>query len=365
MTTETIQAFMKEPLWGAAVGDYALALLIFLVAFLLKGIIASLCIKVLNALFKRLSSKWELEHFGTFKRSLERLFMLLGAYIGLGLVPDLMKAHPGLITAFKMAAILLVAVALYRLEGFFNFLFKSLDYRMNLSRSQLLKQFSIKVFRLVLVVFALAAILSQLGIDVGALVAGLGLAGLAFALAAQDTISNVFAGVTMIVDKPFDVGDRVLTNGIDGIVEDINFRSTRIRTLEQEFVTLPNSKIAGDAIVNYTKRDMRKSNIVLGFTYSATKAQIQAFIEALKIYLVDLPEEVDDTSVIIRLKGFGPSGIEVLVHYLTKTSDWGVYLGINEKVHYQIMNLLVENGLHLAYPSTSVYLENLDPKQGD
>jgi MscS family membrane protein len=206
------------------------------------------------------------------------------------------------------------------------------------------------------VVLAGVLILDLLGFDISTFVAGLGLAGLALALAAQDTLQNVFAGVTIILDKPFDVGDRILTNGIDGVVEDINFRSTRIRTLELEFVTIPNSSISNNAIVNFTKRDERKVKMQIGCLYSTKADALKQVIKKLRQTLENDKDVVTD-SINVNLDAFGDSSIKILVIYLTATSDWNQYLEIKERINFEIMKIMESSGVEFAFPSQSVYFE--------
>lgn len=352
-----IVTFFGMPLLGATRGDYALAIAITALFFLLRGWLTALLLRTINKILIKVYGDWEGRYSDPIRKPLEMMCILIGLGLGTWFIPGEVAHSVTLTLIYRIGLILLVAYTLMRLEGFFSFIFKGLESKMNVGRSLLLQQFSLRIYRFVLVVIAISVVLSQLGIDVGALVAGLGIAGLAFALAAQDTLSNVFAGITMIIDKPFDVGDRILTQGIDGIVVDINFRSTRIRTLEQEYVTLPNSKIAGDAIVNYTRRDMRKYQFSLVFHLSTQAEQLNAFMDALETYLKST-DFIDQTSIMVKFKGFNPSGLEMMVHYLTKDAEWGVFLTVNQEVHFKTLELIESHGLTLAYPSTSIYFEN-------
>lgn len=354
---EQVVEFFTQPLMGATWGAYISAFLCVLLIIGLRGPLTTAVIRLINRSMTRLYPEWDQEYSEPLRRPLRLIVILMAFVFGLQFLPSNLMAEYPIELLLRIGLILTVAALLMRFEGIFSYFFRGLETKLNVGRSQLLKQFSLRVYRVVIIVMSIAVALSQIGIDVGALVAGLGIAGLAFALAAQDTLSNVFAGVTMIVDKPFDVGDRILTQGIDGIVEDINFRSTRIRTLEQEFVTLPNAKIAGDAIVNYTRRDMRKYNFILTFSLQTTEDQLRAFIASAEDYLKTV-EGIDTDSVIVRFKGFSPSGLDVMVHYLTNDSDWTAYLAINQRVHFHLMNLMATMTMVLAYPSTSIYFEN-------
>ena len=124
--------------------------------------------------------------------------------------------------------------------------------------------------------------LKNAGVDVGTLIASLGIGGLAFALAAQDTIKNIFGGITIFTDRPFRIGDRIKVDGFDGIIEDIGVRSTRLRTLDRCLVTIPNYKIVEASVENVSEEPMRRIVSKLGLTYSTTPEKMKEAIDILK-----------------------------------------------------------------------------------
>ena len=129
--------------------------------------------------------------------------------------------------------------------------------------------------------------LKNVGVDVGALIAGLGIGGLAFALAAQDTIKNIFGGITIFTDRPFRIGDRIIVDGFDGFIEDIGIRSTRLRTLEKRLVTIPNYKIVEASIENISNEPMRRVILDLGLTYNTSPEKMEKALEILKAHDIE------------------------------------------------------------------------------
>lgn len=333
-----------------------IALGIILLAVLFKRLVVKLVFYVLKKLLKNKHMEWYTLLKESFKKPMEYFILFTGFYWAYLSMPFSKELDLQMATLFKALFVALIAFGVFKMEGLYEHLFTNLGEKLNVKRSNLLKQFVGKVFKVAVVVLAGVLILDLYGFDISTFIAGLGLAGLALALAAQDTLQNVFAGITIIFDKPFDVGDRVLTNNIDGIVEDINFRSTRIRTLEMEFVTIPNSNIANQAILNFTKRDQRKVKMSIGCMYQTTGQQLKAVVGQIKD-LLKADQDVNQESINVCLEGFGASSINILVMYLTNTSDWNQYLIIRERINYRIMEIMAAEEVAFAFPSQSLYFE--------
>lgn len=193
--------------------------------------------------------------------------------------------------------------------------------------------------------------LDNAGYDVGAVIAGLGIGGLAFALAAQDSVKNLFGGLTIFVDKPFQVKDRIKINGFDGAVEEIGIRSTRIRTLEGRKVTIPNSKFSESAIENITSEPNRKVVLNLGLTYDTSQERIQ---EAIKILdsIVSSHDSTDE-KVITGFNAFNDSSLNlILVYYIKPGED---IIGTQTAINLQILEQFELKQLDFAFPTQTHY----------
>ncbi|MDR0811183.1 MAG: mechanosensitive ion channel family protein [Paludibacter sp.] len=195
--------------------------------------------------------------------------------------------------------------------------------------------------------------LKNVGVDVGALLAGLGIGGLAFALAAQDTLKNIFGGITIFFDRPFKIGDRIKVDGFDGIVEDIGMRSTRIRTLERRLVTISNSKIVDCSIENISNEPMRRVLIKLGLTYSTSPEKMQQAIEILK----NLPNKIllIDKETTASFTDYSASSLDItFIYWIKQSSD---VMETTSAVNLEILNAFNDAALNFAFPSQTVYLE--------
>jgi MscS family membrane protein len=202
-------------------------------------------------------------------------------------------------------------------------------------------------------IVAIIVALNNAGYDVGALLAGLGIGGLAFALAAQDTVSNLFGSFTIFTDRPFTVNDRIQAAGVDGTVVEIGMRSTRLKTLEGRIVTIPNSKIAHDAIVNVSSEPARKVVMTLGLTYDMSADQMH---EAMDV-LGSITEEEDDIDTeelkpAIAFTGFGDFSMNILFVYWIKKG--GDVLGCQTRVNTEILKRFTDKGLDMAFPTQTI-----------
>jgi MscS family membrane protein len=213
-----------------------------------------------------------------------------------------------------------------------------------------------KMCRVVILLLALVMIIQNLGYSVGSLLAGLGLGGLAFALAAKDSLANIFGSVTIFTDRPFQIGDWVKVSGAEGYVEDVGFRSTRIRTFEKTLVTIPNSKIADSAIENMDARPIRRVKMNIGVTYDTTADQMETALEAIR-EILRTHDGVSQDYWLVYFTDFGASSLDIFMYYFTKSKVWAEYLKVRQDVNLKIMRKLEQLGLEFAFPSQTVYLK--------
>ncbi|MCG8576297.1 MAG: mechanosensitive ion channel family protein [Flavobacteriales bacterium] len=193
--------------------------------------------------------------------------------------------------------------------------------------------------------------LNNAGYDVGAILAGLGIGGLAFALAAQDTVKNFFGGIMIFADKPFQMGERIRIGSIDGKVEEIGIRSTRVRTLEGRLVTIPNSKFSDDAVENVDREPTRKIVLNLGLTYDTTPDQMEQAMELLKQISKDHSDMIEEDPS-IGFNAFGDFSLGIIfIYYIRKEAD---ILGTQTSINMTILRKFNEAGLDMAFPTQTI-----------
>jgi MscS family membrane protein len=214
-----------------------------------------------------------------------------------------------------------------------------------------------RAVKVVIWALGLLSILDNLGVDVTSLLAGVTISGLAIALAAKDTVENLFGSIMIFVDRPFQIDDYIEVGGVGGTVEEVGFRSTRLRTLIGSVVTIPNGAIATAQVNNMGLRTARRMRFNLGFTYGATREQINDFCTRASV-LIEGDERLLDGHE-VAMVNFGDSAIEIMIHAFATDLGWSNDLKINHDIRMNLWALADEIGLSFAFPSQSLYVESL------
>jgi len=199
-------------------------------------------------------------------------------------------------------------------------------------------------------------VLSNLDVDVGALIAGLGIGGLAVALAAQDTIKNLLGGLTVLADRPFQVGDWIVVGDTEGTVEKVGFRSMRIRTFKESLVTVPNGHLADHIVDNMGVRPYRRYDTTLHLPLSTPTEQVQAFCEGVRA-LLRANERVRQDYFFCELERIGDSTLEVLLYCFFAAPDWSAELRAKHILNLDILRLAQSLGVELSAPASAVRLD--------
>ncbi len=214
------------------------------------------------------------------------------------------------------------------------------------------------ILRAAVVLFGVLLVLGNLGVNVTSLVAGLGLGGLAIALAAQDSIRNLLGGVTILADRPFQVGDWVVVGSVEGTVEHVGFRSSRVRTFYNSVVTVPNARIVDAHVDNMGLRQWRRYKTTLGVSYATTPDRVQAFVEGIRALIRANPEMRKDY-YIVEFHGFGAASLDILVYCFIDASSWNDELRTRHVINLDIMRLAEDLGVEFAFPTQTLHVASL------
>ena len=217
-------------------------------------------------------------------------------------------------------------------------------------------EFALKVVRVIIYIVALFVVLAILQINLSGLVAGLGIGGIIVTLAAQDTAKNIFGGVVLFIDKPFNVGDWIQTPNYEGAVEDITFRTTRIRSAENYVVNIPNSTIADSAIINWSKLEKRRYKVNLSFSLNTTSEQIAQLSTKIREMLTNNPQVIDNDTT-ITFNSIANSGLSLIVDIYVTTTVYKEYLALKNEINKNIMNIVHNSNIELSSQATTVYVE--------
>lgn len=208
------------------------------------------------------------------------------------------------------------------------------------------------------VVLGLLVIVQSLGYDVKAALGALGIGGLAFALAAQDTIANIFGSVVVATDQPFRIGETVTIGSHTGTVEDIGLRSTKIRKTDRSLVTVPNRTVANESIVNLSRFTARRVEQVLGVTYDAKAEQLDGLVADLRRLIENEPAvHAPDTHVYFR--DFSASSMDIWIVYVIKDADFVKHMQVRQRLNLAFMRAVEARGLSFAFPTQTVHVASL------
>jgi MscS family membrane protein len=334
-----------------------LAALVLLFVWGLRKVLAAIVVAPLRRVAERSNRQWDDVLLDTIVVPARVLIIALGLALGaeiLGLDPITYVFVQHLMRTLIILAIFMIGIrgvdviapSSVRLFGVTG-----------LSVSERLLPFLRTAFKLVFVALAVLIIVQEWGYDASGLIAGLGIGGLAISLAAQDTVKNLFGFTTIVSDQPFTVGDFIKTPDVEGTVEHVGVRSTRIRQQDQAYVTVPNSVLANSAILNWSRLSKRWINMTLRITYDATRSDMQNLLEQIRAML-ESREHVDPESVLVRFINFGDAGMEILLRSYILLADWGEFTAERETINLEIMKIIEELGLHIAFPARAVYIDN-------
>jgi len=211
-----------------------------------------------------------------------------------------------------------------------------------------------KGVNVVIWVIGIIVALNNANVDVGALLAGLGIGGLALAMAAKDSVSNIFGGFTIFADKPFKINDRIVLQGYDGIVQEIGIRSIRLKTLEGRMVTIPNCKVTDSAVENISMEPSRKISLKLGLTYDTDDKKMALAMDILKE--IAASNDSVEENVLVGFNEFGDFALGILfIYYIKKEAD---ILGTQTEMNMEILRRYNESGLDFAFPTQTIITEH-------
>jgi MscS family membrane protein len=255
---------------------------------------------------------------------------------------------------------LAVAYLIYRLVDIVEYYLKRWTGRTETKLDDMLVPVIRKSLRIFVTVVAVLYIAENiLGQEIGTILAAAGIGGLAFALAAKDTIANFFGSVTIFADRPFQVGERIKLGGYDGPVEQVGFRSTRIRTLDGHQVTVPNSVIVNDMVENIGRRPFIKRVANIGVTYDTPPDKVEKAVQIIKDILAETEEVNRDPDLVPRVyfNDFKDFYLNILMIYWVKPPDYWLSQEVHQKVNLAIMRAFADEGIEFAFPTQTLYLK--------
>ncbi len=353
-----LPGWLQAELFDVAMWQYLAILLILFVGIVTRKLIQVIVANRIRSFAERREQAWA--------TSLIDVFASPGATLVMAAMMALSYQYLGLPlwagAAINVAARLLVVVsimwALYRLVDVLSAHLAMKAEATDTKLDDQLVPLVRKTLKGLTVVAGLLFILQNLNVNVGSLLAGLGIGGVAVALAAKDTVANFFGSIMIFIDRPFQIGDWVVIDGAEGIVEEVGFRSTRIRTFYNSIITVPNAKFTEAKIDNYGAREYRRCFVTLGVTYDTTPEQMQAFVEGIRAVIRANAFTRKDYYE-IHMSGFGDSSLNVMVYFFFKVASWTEELRERHNVFLEIMRVAKDLGVSFAFPTQTLHVETL------
>ena len=353
-----IQSVFINGVFGLSLGEVGFILVAFILAILVRGLIAKLIVKKVKLIVLKTTNSIDDKLFDSLIPPIRLLpvvivFLVITLYFDVDSTLGLyfQKINNTLSTIFVFWLIHQAVIP-----------FSNLFHKLEDILSKALVLWIIRSLKYLIIFLGSVAVLEVWGIKIGPVIAGLGLFGVAVALGAQDLFKNLISGIMILLEKRFHIGDVINVPGhTEGTVEHIGFRSTLIRKFDSTPITIPNYIFAEAPILNYSNRTNRRINWVIGLEYNSSLEQIKSFTETISNYIKNSSDFLvnDNFKSFVRLDKFNDSSVDILVYCFTATNDWEEFLVIKENLALKIKQEVEKIGLGFAFPSQSVYIENL------
>jgi len=342
--------------FGIDLGSIITSLFVILAAFLFRGLIISVILNALGKLAKKTDSKVDDEILNALKKPLGLIPITIALYICTLILP--LSGVIGDI-ATNVVKSFVVFTIFSALSNSVKPIFEALSASSWLTLS--VQMWLERASRFIVWVIGVAIILDIFGIQIGPLVAGLGLFSVAVALGAQDFFKNLISGILIIGESKFQPGDRIEAGNIHGIVETIGFRSTVVRNFDSAPMLIPNKDLSDVKVTNHGEMENRRINWKINLVYSSSVEQLESIRDQIKKFIINDKDFLNgkDFDPVIRVVELGASSIDVLIVAYAPNMNFAAFNALKEKLIFNIMKIVKANGSEFAYPSTSLYVESM------
>ena len=345
-------------IWGNSVQNWIISILIIVAAIVIVKLITLLSKRVLKPLTDRTKNQLDNIIFYSLEPPFKFAIILLGIWIA---IHRLVYPDSFVKVVDNIYRILIVLDITWVFTRLFSGLLQVYWGRRSDGQNNKMLPIIKRTILVVVWIIGLVMALSNVGVNISALLGTLGIGGIAFALAAQDTVKNVFGAFTLLTDKPFNIGDTIRFDSIEGTVIDIGIRSTRIMNYDKRIITIPNYKITDSSIINISSEPMRRVVLNLGLTYGTTAEKMKEALAILKA----LPQKVENVSsspsdVVAVFTEYSDSALGIMyIYYIKKQGD---ILGVTSNMNTEILASFNKAGLEFAFPTRTVYIQKDEPE---
>lgn len=232
----------------------------------------------------------------------------------------------------------------------------------SITTQETLREFFVRVLKVTIFALGVAAVLQEWGFNVAAILGGLGLMGMAVALAAKDVVSNLFAGITIFINRAFEIGDWIKTPRLEGVVEHLGLMTTKVRRFDKALVIVDNRSLTSEPIINFSRMTNRRIYWHIGLEYGTTENQLRTIVNQIGKYIHQneaFETDPKKVSTFVVVDAFADSSVNLMLYCFTKTTNWGEWLSIKQDLALEIKDIVEKNEAGFAFPSTSLYVERM------
>ena len=363
-TLDIFSAFVRPvvDIWqtdvlGLRVGTVVAAVLVLAACLLLRGVFTRVVVRRLARWAERTESRLDDEAIAALEPPLRFLPLVIGLFLAKAILPFAGLAERIADDLLRSLAVFVLFWALYRLAEPLRGLASRVEEKIGVE----VVDWTVRGLKIAFVAIGAITVLEIWGIEVAPILAGLGLIGVAVALGAQDLFRNLIAGLLIIGERRLAHGEWIkIDGGVEGTVEAIGFRSTRVRQFDKAPIYVPNSKLSDTAVVNYTRMTHRRIYWMIGVEYRTTVEQLRRIRDGIETFLLedDAFAHPPEVPTFVRIDRFSDSSIDIMVYCFTVTTSWGEWLAIKERLAYRIKAIVEEAGSGFAFPSRTLYVES-------
>lgn len=357
VVVDNLPGYMHRELGGLTLWQYIALFFWILIGLVIRSVTIFLLDKYALRFTQKTSTKWDDLVIREADKPISFVVMILFYLVTYTNLMLPVTVNFFLRTAFEVA---LLASLIWLLYGMINVLSEylaSVTAKTESTLDEQLVPLLRKTLKIFIVVIGVLFILQNKGINVTSVLAGLGIGGLAVALAARDTLANFFGSITIFADRPFRIGDWIKIGDMEGVVEEVGFRTTRVRTFYNSLVSVPNARVADSSIDNLGMRQFRRILTRLNLTYSTTPEQMEAFVEGLKAIVQANPHTRKDFFE-IHFNDFGSHSLDVLFYVFLKVPSWSDELQQRHNIFLEILKMAKEVGVEFAFPTQTLHIDS-------
>lgn len=345
----------KETVFGQTIGSLITAFAIVSLTMIFRRIVTHGLFVSLGELAKRTQNEYDDRLVSSLEAPVSTLLLFFGVYTAANVLKmdDAIDVFASRV--FLGLTIMVVFWGLVRVLDVVADIFQEIAERKGSTIATFMPLIK-KTTRLFVCMVGAVMVIDNLGYSISGIIATLGIGGAAFAFAAKDTIANLYGSLALALDRPFKVGDWIQVGDvIDGDVEEIGLRSTRVRSWPKTVLSIPNHVLANETINNWSEMPKRRVKQYVGVTYSTTADQMNTLVEDIRQLLKE-DEGVQQDFILVNFTDFGDSSLQILVYYFTTSIKWLEHMDVRQRVNMKIMRAVEARGLSFAFPTRTLHL---------